>query len=73
MQRAKPALLAYELIHADQLLFLYLGCGINNRTSSIIERPISTVTLSFRSIRGTLIGQRYLRGRTELDPDRSFH
>ena len=54
------------------LLLHKVGCGINNRTSSIIGRPISTVTLSLRSICGTLIGQRYLRGYTALDPDRPF-
>ena len=53
-------------------LLTHVGCGINNRTSSIIGRPISTATLSLRSIRGTLIGQRYLRGCTALDPDRPF-
>ena len=61
-----------ELILGKHMLARYVGCGINNRTSSKIGSPISTVTLSLRSIRSTLIGQRYLRGCTALDPDRPF-
>ena len=49
-----------------------VGCGINNRTPSKIGRQISTVTLSLCSIRGTLIGQRYVRGYTDSDSDRPF-
>ena len=53
------------------VLLLDVGCGINNWKASI-GRPISTVTLSLRLIRSTLNGQRYLKGRTVLDPDRPF-
>ena len=47
----------------------YVGCGINNRTSLIIGRPISTVTYPDHR---PLIGQRYLRGCRALEADRPF-
>ena len=59
-------------MHLNNNEYEYVGCGINNRTPSIIGRQISTVTFSLRSIRSTLIGQRYLRGYTALDSDRLF-